>query len=94
MTRSLSACKEEGKIKNPDKPWSRISELAAAKKARFMIHCGDQIYADIPFSPQPAQYMILDDHEITNNFDQDMTFNSQDHVAQRNAGLLGVSTQT
>ncbi len=102
-----------GIIKNPDKPWSRISEVAAAKDARFMIHCGDQIYADIPLPPradpshyrkkyldawddcrparafltQTSQYMILDDHEITNNFDQDMSLGSEDHIARRNAAM-------
>jgi phosphodiesterase/alkaline phosphatase D-like protein len=78
-----------------------------------MIHCGDQIYADIPARPvsdpahyrkkyldawddcrtarafltQTAQYMILDDHEIINNFDLDMNLPDVDHVALRNAAM-------
>ncbi|MFT5114083.1 MAG: phosphodiesterase/alkaline phosphatase D-like protein [Parasphingorhabdus sp.] len=87
-----------GFIKNPDKIWTRVSNVAESLGARFMLHCGDQIYADIPRKPRrspdhyrkkyldawedcvPARrfltecphYMILDDHEITNNFDNDM----------------------
>lgn len=84
-----------GIIERPDQAWSSISQIAKAAKARFMIHAGDQIYADIPFKPSsslehyrdkyldawddcvPARkvltelphYMVMDDHEITNNFD-------------------------
>lgn len=86
-----------GIFEKPDKAWVRISKLANSNDARFMIHCGDQIYADVPWSPSPSlnhyrdkyldawedcvpaqrvltelpHYMILDDHEITNNFDND-----------------------
>lgn len=102
-----------GVIKNPDKPWARVSEVSSANDSRFMIHCGDQIYADIPFYPQPdpsfyrrkyldawddcrtarafltqtPQYMILDDHEIINNFDEDMSLGSVDVIACRNAAM-------
>lgn len=31
--------------------FSNISEVAAASAAKFMIHCGDQIYADVPHLP-------------------------------------------
>ena len=84
-----------GIIEKPDTAWLSISRIAAATDARFMLHCGDQIYADIPFGTRPdldhyrdkyldawedcrpaqrvltelPHYMILDDHEITNNFD-------------------------
>jgi alkaline phosphatase D len=86
-----------GIFEKPDKAWVRVSTVAKQAEAKFMIHCGDQIYADIPFSPtasynhyrnkyldawedcKPAQrvltelphYMMLDDHEITNNYDGD-----------------------
>lgn len=85
-----------GLINNPDRAWIEVSKLCKEAQASFMIHCGDQIYADIPFNPpididhyrrkyldawedcKPAQktltelthYMILDDHEIDNNFDR------------------------
>ncbi|MBT8447591.1 MAG: alkaline phosphatase family protein [Gammaproteobacteria bacterium] len=84
-----------GIFEKPDKAWVRISNVAARTQAKFMIHCGDQIYADIPLPPlaryshyrdkyldawrdcKPAQrvltelphYMILDDHEIDNDYD-------------------------
>ena len=38
-------------IKRPEPAWERISQLATAQQADFMIHCGDQIYADIPSMP-------------------------------------------
>ena len=79
-----------------DEAWKRVSKIGKTAQARFMMHCGDQIYADIPFPPiasvdhyrrkyldawkdcVPAQavltelphYMILDDHEINNDFDR------------------------
>jgi phosphodiesterase/alkaline phosphatase D-like protein len=41
-------------LKDPEPAWERIEGLAAAERADFMIHCGDQIYADIPtMSPFP-----------------------------------------
>lgn len=86
-----------GLIARPDRTWTRISRIAASAKAKFMLHCGDQIYADIPLPPKPSlshyrskyidawmdcvpaqrvltelpHYMILDDHEIDNDFDLD-----------------------
>ncbi|MDE0032411.1 MAG: alkaline phosphatase D family protein [Deltaproteobacteria bacterium] len=79
-----------------DEAWKRVSQVGKETHARFMLHCGDQIYADIPWWPSasvdhyrkkyidawedcvPAQavltemphYMILDDHEITDDFDR------------------------
>lgn len=70
-----------------------------------MIHCGDQIYADIPFRPtadpthyrdkyldawsdcrsmqkfltESPHYMILDDHEITNNFHRGLDKSDEDY---------------
>lgn len=84
-----------GILERPDQSWLSISRIAAKTHARFMIHAGDQIYADIPFKPEaslehyrakyldawddciPAKkvltelphYMILDDHEIINNYE-------------------------
>lgn len=84
-----------GILERPDQSWITISRVAAKTQARFMIHAGDQIYADIPFKPEaslehfrdkyldawddciPAKkvltelphYMILDDHEIINNYE-------------------------
>ena len=84
-----------GIFERPDQSWVSISRVAADTKARFMIHAGDQIYADIPFKPDaslehyrdkyldawddcmPARkvltelphYMILDDHEIINDYE-------------------------
>jgi phosphodiesterase/alkaline phosphatase D-like protein len=82
-----------------DIAFGNVAEVGAAAKARFMIHCGDQIYYDIPNPLKPAdldeyrqkyldawgdsratrrfftqlpQYMILDDHEMENNFANDM----------------------
>ncbi|CAG8866450.1 alkaline phosphatase D family protein [Pseudomonas fluorescens] len=84
-----------GILERPDQSWTTISRVAAKNQARFMIHAGDQIYADIPLKPEaslehyrdkyldawddciPAKkvltelphYMILDDHEIINNYE-------------------------
>lgn len=84
-----------GILERPDQSWITISRVAAKTQARFMIHAGDQIYADIPLKPEaslehyrdkyldawddciPAKkaltelphYMILDDHEIINNYE-------------------------
>ncbi len=38
-------------LKKPEPAWERIGRLATAQQADFMIHCGDQIYADIPSMP-------------------------------------------
>jgi phosphodiesterase/alkaline phosphatase D-like protein len=85
-----------GLLERPDRAWLEISSLGKAVQARFMMHCGDQIYADIPLRPSidiqhfrdkyldawedcvPARktltemphYMILDDHELINDFDR------------------------
>ncbi len=84
-----------GIIARPDHAWNTIADQIRTQNPHFMLHCGDQIYADIPFQPLvsldhyrrkyldawqdcvPAQsvltmcphYMILDDHEIDNDFD-------------------------
>lgn len=84
-----------GIFERPDQAWTQISRIAKDNNAQFMIHCGDQIYADIPLPPSidldhyrlkyldawsdcvPARrvltelphYMVLDDHEINDNFD-------------------------
>jgi phosphodiesterase/alkaline phosphatase D-like protein len=84
-----------GILERPDQSWVSISRIAASTKSRFMIHAGDQIYADIPLKPEssldhyrakyldawddcvPARkvltelphYMILDDHEIINDYE-------------------------
>lgn len=93
-----------GPFEKPDRSWVRVSQLAADEKASFMLHCGDQIYADVPFNPptdidhyrskyldawedcvptkrtltELPHYMILDDHEITNNYDQGMDGRNRD----------------
>lgn len=84
-----------GILERPDQSWLSISRIATKTQARFMIHAGDQIYADIPLKPEaslehyrnkyldawddciPAKrvltelphYMVLDDHEIINNYE-------------------------
>lgn len=93
-----------GIFEKPDKSWVRISQIAREDKASFMLHCGDQIYADVPFNPptdidhyrrkyldawedcvptrrvltELPHYMILDDHEIANNFDRSMDARNRD----------------
>lgn len=88
-----------GLFQPPGPAFERLGELAREKECDLMIHCGDQIYADLPFRDRapdlehyrdkyldawddckPARrlltqlphYMILDDHEIQNNFRNDM----------------------
>jgi len=39
--------------KNVDRAWTRIGQLADSAQAAFMIHCGDQVYADLPGVPDP-----------------------------------------
>jgi len=94
-----------GFFEKPDQAWIQVSRLAKLNQARFMIHGGDQIYADIPFRPgadfehyrdkyldawdnctptrkvltELPHYMILDDHEIINNFDNDLTSGNIDY---------------
>lgn len=76
--------------------WEGIRALVEARSPDFMVHCGDQVYADILTSPPPQfmhlqyyrglyqtawkvkptaevlaalpHYMILDDHEIFDDF--------------------------
>lgn len=86
---------------SPEPAFETLAEKAVGDDAAFMIHCGDQIYADVPpdifsgnpdlekyrecyldawgssratrkFLTQLPQYMILDDHEIVDNFANDM----------------------
>lgn len=102
-----------GIVKNPDKVWTRISNIATLNEAKFMIHCGDQIYADIPFPPtanpnhyrdkyldawgdcrsmqkfltELPHYMILDDHEIINDFHRDMSSNYTDYESLRRIAM-------
>lgn len=88
-----------GSVSSPDRAYEELLERSTSNSARFMIHCGDQIYYDIPnflkspdideyrkkyldawgdsrptrkFLTQLSNYMIMDDHEITNNFANDM----------------------
>lgn len=88
-----------GIVASPDRAYEELLDRADANDARFMIHCGDQIYYDIPnfmkgpdideyrekyldawgdsrptrkFLTQLPHYMIMDDHEITNDFANDM----------------------
>lgn len=86
-----------GAFWNPDFAYTRIAEEVNASAADFIIHCGDQIYYDVPITQVPTydryrrkyldawsdsrptrqlltqlpQYMILDDHEIIDNFSND-----------------------
>ena len=87
-----------GPVSSPDRAFEELLDKAKKHAARFMIHCGDQIYYDIPnllnspdieeyrskyldawgdsrptrkFLTQLPQYMIMDDHEITNDFAND-----------------------
>lgn len=85
--------------KDVDAAWTRIGQLIPATRADFMIHCGDQIYADLPGVPDPdlpyfqreyksawerrttakvlaalPHYMMLDDHEIFDNFANDAEY--------------------
>lgn len=87
-----------GIVSSPGPAYERIGELAKEKEADFMIHCGDQIYADVPIPitaptieryrnayldawgenesatallTQLPHYMILDDHEIIDDFSND-----------------------
>ena len=89
-----------GLIADPDPAFEELLLRSKQAKAEFMIHCGDQIYYDVPdplkppdvdeyrekyidawahsrptrkFLTQLPHYMIMDDHEITDNFDNDTT---------------------
>ena len=37
-----------GFIQSPDPAYKRLARIASEENADFMIHCGDQIYYDIP----------------------------------------------
>jgi phosphodiesterase/alkaline phosphatase D-like protein len=43
-----------GLIARPDRAWAEIGDIARRHEASFMLHCGDQIYADIPFAPSAS----------------------------------------
>ncbi len=87
-----------GLISSPDRAFEELLDRSRQHDVKFMIHCGDQIYYDIPipynspdiekyrtkyldawgdsrptrrFLTQLPQYMIMDDHEITNDFAND-----------------------
>ena len=89
---------------DPDPAFEELLRRSNQAGAEFMIHCGDQIYYDIPnqlkppniaeyrekyvdawadsrptrrFLTQLPHYMIMDDHEITDNFDNDKTHNAK-----------------
>ena len=91
-------------IADPDPAFEELLLRSNEAGAEFMIHCGDQIYYDIPpplkppdigkyrekyvdawadsrptrkFLTQLPHYMIMDDHEITDNFDNDKTPNAE-----------------
>ena len=98
-----------GIVSSPDPAYERIGELVQEKNADFMIHCGDQIYYDLPIPviapdidqyrnkyldawgdseptaallTQLPHYMILDDHEIMDDFanDKDVMIGSLDYI--------------
>ncbi|MEQ9188517.1 MAG: alkaline phosphatase D family protein [Cryomorphaceae bacterium] len=86
-----------GYVPSKDKVFQNLQKISEATKARFMLHCGDQIYIDTTDKSAPSpplfdhylseyeknwslpgaaeflasnvNYMILDDHEIKNDFD-------------------------
>ena len=90
------------KIGNARESWEGIKALVGHLGPDFMLHCGDQVYADIIAHPLPAfmhlnyyrslyqnawkvrptaevlallpHYMILDDHEIFDDFHNGKTF--------------------
>ena len=88
-----------GPLSPPDKAFETLAAVAEQENPAFMIHCGDQIYYDIPnpwkppsiseyrdkyldawedsratrsFLTRLPHYMILDDHEILDNFANDI----------------------
>lgn len=101
MTFLLGSCNLHtlGELQSPDEAFKTLARVAESDSADFMIHCGDQIYYDIPNPIKPPsieeyrekyldawsdsrptrkfltmlpQYMILDDHEMKNDFSNDM----------------------
>ena len=92
-----------GIVSSPDAAYEKLGALADHSSARFAVHCGDQIYYDVPrwgrdpdigeyretyldawhdcepaarFLTQLPHYMILDDHEIIDNFANDYELSS------------------
>jgi|GEM_PF-1462811 len=91
-----------GPVSSPDPAFRQIAKIIKEQNVNFMIHCGDQIYSDIPIPTTPffsfdidqyrskyvdawgdsqpthnvlrmiPHYMILDDHEIVNDFANDI----------------------
>jgi alkaline phosphatase D len=103
-------------ILDPEKAWAGIESLAGSLAPAFMLHCGDQIYSDVPLSPLPEfmnvgyyrslyqkawkikptarvlasmpHYMILDDHEIFDDYYTGKSYaNLSDTQAIRGAAL-------
>jgi phosphodiesterase/alkaline phosphatase D-like protein len=50
---------------NVDRAWTTIQALAKASNADFMIHCGDQIYADLPGVEFPDLRYYQEKHRET-----------------------------
>lgn len=98
-----------GFVQSPDPVFTSLLQVAEEDAVDFMIHCGDQIYYDIPaFGKEPdvgeyrdkyldawgdsrptrklltqlPHYMILDDHELVNNFSNDMGSSLVGHGAR------------
>lgn len=98
-----------GVVTPADDAYRKLSALAKKHDARFSIHCGDQIYYDVPqwgrdpdvdeyrdtyldawgdceptaqFLTELPHYMILDDHEIIDDFacDRKLTSGAPNHV--------------
>ena len=92
-----------GIVSSPEPAFRKLTALAGARGASFSIHCGDQIYYDVPramrdpdideyrdtyldawkdddatarFLTRLPHYMILDDHEIIDNFANDVDLRS------------------
>lgn len=88
-----------GWVSSPDRAFEELIDIVEKEKPAFTVHCGDQIYYDIPYANKPPaieeyrakyvdawgdsrptrqflttcpQYMVMDDHEITNDFANDM----------------------
>jgi phosphodiesterase/alkaline phosphatase D-like protein len=50
---------------NVDRAWTTIRALATASDADFMVHCGDQIYADLPGVPFPDLAYYQEEYKDT-----------------------------
>jgi len=95
-------------ILDPEEAWKGILSLIGSLSPDFMIHCGDQIYADLPGEPAPfmnvvhyrnkyqkawkvkptaqalanlPHYMILDDHEIFDDYYNGKLYTWEDSAA-------------